>query len=85
MMSDIKYRDINEVAASFGMDITETSSEIELPETIEEAELYMQLTYKQAVEIAEEQALSVLFEGSNYELIKKRFYYDLTVLGIGSC
>ena len=84
MMSDIKYKKINEVAASFGMDITESISEIELPETLEEAELYMQLTYKQAVEIAEEQALSVLFEGSDYELIKKRFYYDLTVLGIGA-
>ena len=44
----------------------------------------MQLTYKQAVEIAEEQALNVLFEGNKYELIKKQFYYDLTVLGIGA-
>ena len=32
----------------------------------------MQLSYKQAVELAEEQALSVLFEGNNYELTKKR-------------
>ena len=44
----------------------------------------MQLNYKQAVEIAEEQALNVLLEGNDYELTKKRFYYDLTVLGIGS-
>jgi hypothetical protein len=44
----------------------------------------MQLSYKQAIELAEEQALNVLFEGNNYELIKKRFYYDLTVLGIGA-
>ena len=73
----------NNFAAQFGMDLTESSVE-ELPETIEEAELYMQLTYKQAVEIAEEQALNVLFEGNNYELIKKRFYHDLTVLGIGA-
>ncbi len=33
----------------------------------------MQLTYKQAVEIAEEQALNVLFDGNNYELIKNSF------------
>ena len=84
MMSDIKYKKINDIAASFGMDISESSSDVELPETMEEAELYMQLTYKQSVEIAEEQALTTLFEGSNYELIKKRFYYDLTVLGIGA-
>ena len=44
----------------------------------------MQLNYKQSIEIAQEQALNVLFDGNNYELIKKRFYYDLTVLGIGA-
>ena len=44
----------------------------------------MQLSYKQNVELAEEQALKVLMEGNNYELVRKRFYYDLTVLGIGA-
>ena len=44
----------------------------------------MALSYKQTVELAEEQALKVLFEGNKYELIKKQFYYDLTVLGIGA-
>ena len=83
MMSDIEYRGINTVAASFGMNLTKSGAK-DLPETTEEAELYMQLTYKQSVEIAEEQALKTLFEGNNYELIKKRFYYDLTVLGIGA-
>jgi len=83
IMSDIKMKGFNDFAAQFGMDLTESNMD-ELPETVEEAELYMQLTYKQAVEIAEEQALSVLMEGNNYELIKKRFYYDLTVLGIGA-
>jgi len=83
LMSDVRMRDFNEFAAQFGMDLSKSNVN-PLPETIEEAELYMQLTYKQAVEIAEEQALGVLFEGSNYELIKKRFYYDLTVLGIGA-
>ena len=55
-----------------------------LPESKEELELHMQMTYKQSAEIAEEQALSVLLNGNNYELIKKRFYYDLAVLGIGA-
>jgi hypothetical protein len=68
---------------NFGVDTKESEVE-ELPETTEELQLHMQLTYKQAVEIAEEQALAVLMEGNNYELIKKRFYYDLTVLGIGA-
>jgi len=84
MISDIKLKGINDIAGSFGMDLTKSDNTEDLPDTIEEAELYMQLTYKQSVEIAEEQALSVLFEGNKYELTKKRFYYDLTVLGIGA-
>ena len=44
----------------------------------------MQLTYKQGVEIAEEQAINMLMEGNRYELTKKRINYDLTVLGIGA-
>ena len=83
IMSDIKMKGFNEFAAQFGMDLTESNID-DLPESVEEGELYMQLSYKQAVEIAEEQALNVLFEGNNYDLIKKRFYYDLTVLGLGA-
>jgi len=59
-------------------------TDIALPETKEELELHMQLDYKQAVELAEEQALNLLFEGNKYELTKKRFYYDLTTIGIGA-
>jgi hypothetical protein len=44
----------------------------------------MQLNYKQAVELAEEQAINVLMRGNKYDLIQKRFYYDLAVLGIGA-
>jgi len=65
-------------------DINTRDTEGELPESPEELQLHMQLTYKQSIELAEEQALNVLFEGNNYESIKKRFYYDLTVLGIGA-
>ena len=53
-----------------------------LPESEEELELHMQLTYKQATELAEEQAINVLMNGNNYDLIRKRLYYDLTVLGM---
>ena len=84
VMNDMQFKEFDQFAAeNFGVN-TRESEEQELPETTEELQLHMQLTYKQAVEIAEEQALSVLMEGNNYELIKKRFYYDLTVLGIGA-
>ena len=83
LMSDIEMQDINDFASGFGVDLTKSNNNSEY-ETPEEVKLHMQLTYKQSVEIAEEQALNVLFEGNNYELIKKQFYYDLTVLGIGA-
>ena len=84
IINDMQYKEFDTFAAqSFGVN-TRESEEKELPETPEELQLHMQLTYKQAVELAEEQALNTLFEGNNYELIKKRFYYDLTVLGIGA-
>ena len=84
MLDDIESRDINDfVQENTGLDIYENNPE-DLPESKEELDLHMQLTYKQAVEIAEEQAINTLLEGSRYELTKKRFYYDLTVLGIGA-
>jgi hypothetical protein len=84
MLADMRSKEMNDfVMKSFGTNLYE-NDESTLPETEEELALHMQMTYKQGVEVAEEQAISVLMEGSNYELIKKRFYYDLTVLGIGA-
>jgi len=83
VMRDMETRQFNDIAAqTMNMNLYENNPET-LPDTPEELALHMQISYKQAVEVAEEQALSVLFEGNNYELTKKRFYYDLTVLGIG--
>ena len=84
IMEDMNQKELkNFVKERFGMDLFNTPTEL-LPDSQEELDLHMQINYKQAVEIAEEQALNVLLEGSKYELTKKRFYYDLTVLGIGA-
>ena len=84
ILGDMAAREMNDFAAEeFGMNLYENDPET-LPQTQEELELHMQLTYKQAVEIAEEQAIKVLLEGNNYDLVKKQFFYDLTVLGIGA-
>ena len=85
IQNDIKGQAIIQQAAQMGVDATESDMQPEdLPENDDELALHMQLSYKQSVEIAEELALNTLFEGNNYELIKKRFYYDITVLGIGA-
>ena len=84
LLIDMNNLELNEkVKAFYGEGILQNPEEL-VPENKEELELHMQLTYKQAVEIAEEQALNVLLDGNKYELIRKRFYYDLTVLGIGA-
>ena len=84
ILDDMRSKELNDYAmTAFNVDLYSTDPE-DLPETEEELKLHMQLTYKQAVELAEEQAINVLFDGSNYELTKKRFYYDLATIGIGA-
>tara|TARA_R110000803_G_scaffold56959_5_gene114696 strand:- start:1728 stop:4163 length:2436 start_codon:yes stop_codon:yes gene_type:complete len=54
----------------------------ELPSSDEELALYMQLNYKPAIEIAEEQAINTIFDDNMYQDLRKRFDYDQTVIGI---
>ena len=86
ILSDMEMQEFNqEVESRFDVNMKESNlADEDLPESSEELGIHMQLSYKQAVELAEEQALNVLFEGSKYELIRKRFYQDLTVCGIGA-
>jgi hypothetical protein len=54
----------------------------ELPETDEELSLHMQLNYKPAIEIANEEAINTMFDVNHYDEVRKRLDYDQTVLGI---
>ena len=54
----------------------------ELPTSDEELQLYMQLNYKPAIEIAEEEAINTILDENHYDDIRRRLDYDLTVLGI---
>ena len=84
ILRDMEMKEFDTIAKSqLNMDLAENDPET-LPETEQELELHMQLTYKQATELAEEQAINVLLEGNNYDLIRKRLYYDLTVLGMAA-
>tara|TARA_R100001460_G_scaffold40892_3_gene76300 strand:- start:26 stop:2455 length:2430 start_codon:yes stop_codon:yes gene_type:complete len=56
----------------------------EVPASTDELEVYMQLNYKQGIEIAEEQAINNVFLANKYPELKKRVDYDLAVLGIGA-
>jgi len=56
----------------------------ELPENKDELDLHMQLSYKQATEIAAEEAINNTLAYNKYDLTKKRIIEDLVVLGIGA-
>ena len=84
ILRDMETQELTKYAnEAFGISLQENQMN-EMPETEEELQLHMQLSYKQEVEIAEEQAINVILEGNNYENVRKRMYYDLTVLGIGA-
>lgn len=53
-----------------------------LPKTDDELKLYMQLNYKPAIEIANEEAINTILEENKYLDLRKRLDYDLTVLGV---
>jgi hypothetical protein len=55
----------------------------QLPNNDEELSLYMQLNYKPAIEIAEEEAINTILDENKYLDLRKRVDYDMTVLGIG--
>ena len=84
ILADMQMKEFNEeTMQEFGIDTR--ASEVEtLPATDEELGLHMQLNYKQAVELAEEQAIKTVLRGNKYDLVQKRFYYDLTTIGIGA-
>jgi hypothetical protein len=55
----------------------------ELPENDEELQLHMQLKYKPAIEIAEEEAINTIFDENHYQDTRKRIDYDIATIGIG--
>ena len=76
---------IEEVKATTGQDISSTNiPAVDLPKTMEEMELHLQLSYKQAIEIAEEEAITQVLDKNKYDLLKRRLNYDLVTLGIAA-
>jgi hypothetical protein len=55
----------------------------DLPENDEELQLHMQLKYKPAIEIAEEEAINTILDENKYQDTRKRVDYDMTTIGIG--
>jgi len=84
--ADMVAQDLMEQAKrNTGMDLSRSNlNPDQLPEDLEELELHMQLTYKQGVEVAEEEVINNTLARNKYNLIRRRINHDLTVLGIAA-
>ena len=69
---------------TLGIDLYQSTNPSELPESPEELELHMQLSYKQSIEIAEEEAISSVLAQNKFDLTRRRLNMDLTVIGVAA-
>jgi hypothetical protein len=84
LLKDMRTANFSDsVFEEFGINIYENDPDT-LPENEEELQLHMQLEYKDAIEIAEEEAIANVMDHNKYDLIKKRLDYDIAVVGMGA-
>ena len=84
LLRDINSKQVLSEFKELGIDLYNTTNPQALPASKEELDLYMQMNYKQQVEIAEEEVISNVLAKNKYNQTKKRLAYDLTVLGISA-
>ena len=85
LLRDIEAKKlIDQIQSVTGMNMYSTSNPEDLPQNREELDVHMQLTYKQSIEIAEEEAINNTLAFNKYELTRRRMAQDLVVLGIGA-
>ena len=75
---------LEELQATLGLNLYQSPNPAGLPENEEELDMHMQLSYKHAVEIAEEEVISNILAKNKFKNTSKRFNYDLVTLGIGA-
>lgn len=85
ILEDMMAKDLlNEIQGTLGANLYNTMDPANLPEDKEELEIRLQLSYKQEIEIAEEEVITQILDNNKYPLINKRLNYDLVVLGIAA-
>jgi hypothetical protein len=75
---------LEQLKSTLGIDLYQSPNKNILPQSKEELELHMQLSYKQSIEIAEEEAISTVFAKNKYDLVRRRLNMDLAVCGIAA-
>ena len=85
IMRDMQAREfLGQIQETLGMDLFNTDDPESLPENKDELDLHMQLSYKQASEIACEEAVNNTLELNRFNLTKKRLIEDLVILGMSA-
>ena len=75
---------LGQIQQTLGIDLFNTDDPSALPENKDELDLHMQLSYKQASEIACEEAVNNTLELNRFNLTKKRLIEDLVILGMSA-
>jgi hypothetical protein len=84
-LRDIQEKEsIEQLTQLTGRNFYASSDPSALPENPEELDLFMQLNYKQSIEIAEEEVIDNVLSYNKYNETKKQLAYDLAVLGISA-
>jgi len=82
---DVEERELFEqLRQTLGIDIRMEESKLLALESPEELQLHLALDYKQSVEIAEEELINNVLDKNKFDLVRRRFVYDLVTLGIGA-
>ena len=86
IVKDMYSQDLlNQAKQNTGQDFSSSNiPAVDLPKSKEELELHMQLSYKQSIEIAEEEVINTVLATNKYFLTKKRVIEDITTIGIGA-
>ena len=67
-----------------GLDISASKGVAKDMTNEEDIQLHMQMSYKESIEVAEEEVINNVLANNKYDLIRRRLNYDLTVLGISA-
>jgi len=74
---------LQNVKNTLGMDMYSSDDPENLPQSREELDLHMQMSYKQSIEVAEEEAINNVLSLNKYELVRRRVNKDIVEIGIG--
>jgi hypothetical protein len=75
---------LDSLKGTLGIDLYQSPDPSLVPEDSEQLELHMQLSYKQSIEIAQEETISTVLAQNKYDLVRRRLHMDFTTIGIGA-